>query len=419
MRRFLLFCLMLLSTSVLALNLELTEGVNKAFPIGLDGFGDGADARGLARIIDGDLRLSGQFKLVPPPRLSSGKAPLSLWKQLGVDSVLSGYISEREHGKVSVHVELLDVATKGRPLILKDFEVDKSQLQALGHHISDEVYEAITGMKGVFSTKIAYILVQQYRDKRSYSLEISDMDGQNPHALVTSTAPLMSPSWSPDGSKIAYVSFEKKRAQIYIISVETGKRQLVTDFAGINGAPAWAPDGKSLAVVLSKNGAPKIYSVELESGQMKQLTYGSAIDTEPRYTKDGHSLVFTSGRGGSPQVYRLNLIDGKIMRLTFDGSYNARPSYTPDQKNLVVLHRDEKRFMIGVQASNDEHVMVLTEGAADESPSVAPNGRFIIYATRRDDQGRLGLVSIDGVVHKLYPARRGDIQEPAWSPYFG
>lgn len=406
-------------TNGFALNLELTEGVNKAFPIGVDGFGDTADGHDLTQVIDDDLRLSGQFKLIPAPRVADRKAPIGLWKQVGVDSVLTGNVSKLEDGKLSVHVELLDVAAKGRSLILKDYQIEKSQLRSLGHHISDEVYEAITGMKGVFSTKIAYVVVKQNKKQRESTLEVADMDGRNPHALVTSSAPIMSPAWSPDGRKIAYVSFENKRAQIYIISVETAKRRLVTDFAGINGAPAWSPDGKSLAVVLSKNGAPKLYLIDLSSGQMKQLTYGSSIDTEPRFARDGKSLVFTSGRGGSPQIYQLDLIDGKIIRLTFEGDYNARPSFTPDQKQLVMLHRDDKRFNIGVQPVDDERVLVLTHGASDESPSVSPNGRFVIYATHQNGQGILGLVSIDGVVRKLYPARQGDIQEPAWSPLFG
>ncbi len=418
--RFILITLVCVSANAFALDLELTEGVNKAFPIGNDGFGAQKEAHALTEVIEGDLRLSGQFKLIPAPRLSGAKTPLTLWQQVGVDSVLSGQIRRLDDGRYAVHVELIDAAAKGRSLISKDYQVSARELHALAHHVSDEVYLALTGIRGIFSTRIAYVFVQYGKNKRTYSLEIADVDGKNPHALVTSSAPIMSPAWSPDGKKIAYVSFEKKRAQVFVITVETAKRQLVSDFEGINGAPAWSPDGKYLTVVLSKSGAPKLYRVDLSNGAMKQLTFGGAIDTEPRYAADGRSLVFTSGRGGSPQVYRLDLADGAVSRLTFDGSYNARPSYTPDQKHLVLLHRGEARqFNIGTQALDTGRLTVLTDSDADEAPSVAPNGRFVIYATRNAGRGMLGLVSLDGVVNTLYPARDGDIQEPAWSPFLG
>ncbi len=419
MKRLLWACLVLISSSAFSLDLELTEGVNKAYPIGVDGFGNSKEGHEISSVVESDLRFSGQFKLIPAPRVADGKAPISLWQQVGVDSVLSGHVTPLEDGRFTVHVELLDVAARGRSLLLSDYKVSASQMRALAHHISDEVYEKLTGVRGIFSTRIAYVFVQQEPHKRVYSLEIADFDGKNPHALVTSTAPIMSPAWSPDGRQIAYVSFEKKRAQVFVISVETAKRRLITDFAGINGAPAWSPDGKHLAVVLSKNGAPKIYQVDLTTGAMKQLTFGMAIDTEPRYTPDGKSIVFTSGRGGAPQVYRLDLADGAVSRLTFEGNYNARPSYTPDQKSLVMLHREDKRFNIGTQVLSSGQVSILTDADADEAPSIAPNGRFIVYATRLDGRGMLGLVSLDGQVRMLYPPRNGDIQEPAWSPFFG
>ncbi|MDX2346398.1 MAG: Tol-Pal system beta propeller repeat protein TolB [Legionella sp.] len=420
MIRLLLTALLMVSSSAFALDLELTEGVNKAFPIGIDGFGHQKEAQELTAVIEGDLRLSGQFKLIPAPRFSDGKTPFDLWQQVGVDSVLSGSIKRLDDGRYAIHVELSDVAVKGRALISKDYQVSAGELHALAHHVSDEVYQTLTGVRGIFSTRIAYVFVKQDRNKRTYTLEIADVDGKNPHALVTSTAPLMSPAWSPDGQQIAYVSFEKKRAQVFIISVETAKRRLVSDFEGINGAPAWSPDGKHLTIVLSKSGAPKLYQVDLSSGAMKQLTFGGSIDTEPRYAADGRSLVFTSGRGGSPQVYRLDLADGSVSRVTFEGGYNARPSYTPDQKQIVLLHRgEEKQFNIATQILKTGELEVLTGSDADESPSVAPNGRFVIYATHYDGRGMLGFVSLDGLVKTLYPARDGDIQEPAWSPYFG
>lgn len=417
--RLLLIGLSLFSSAVFAVNLELTQGVNKALPIGIDGFGQSSEAREFLRVIDGDLNLSGQFKLIPAPRSWRDETSLNIWQDMGVDSVLSGKITATEDKKYKVDVELLDVAARGAPLLIQSYQVEARELHALAHHISDEVYQKLTGIRGVFSTRIAYVLVKRKRNKEQYSLEISDMDGSNPQSLLISPDPLMSPAWSPNGQEIAYVSFEKKRAQVFIVSVETGERRLVTDFPGINGAPAWSPDGKQLAVVLSKGGTPKIYSVDLTSGHMKQLTFGNAIDTEPRYSSDGLSLLFTSGRGGAPQVYRLNLADADVKRMTFEGNYNARASYTPDLQQMIMLHREDKKFNIGVQALDTGRVTVLTDSEADESPSLAPNGRFVIYATHVRERGVLGMVSVDGRVQRAFPARDGDIQEPAWSPFLG
>ena len=417
-KKFLLLSMLVFSNFIYALDLELTQGINSALPIAINSFGYDAVGQELTTIINNDLRLSGQFKIIQDPT-SNGQASVAVFRQAGADSVLTGRVNKIGLNRYDINFELLDAVTDSRLLLKKNFQVGGNDVRALAHHISDLVYEKLTGERGIFSTRIAYILVQRGARTR-YSLEIADADGHNPQSLLVSTEPIMSPSWSPDGQQLAYVSFERKKAQIFTVSVSSGQRRLVTDFVGINGAPTWSPDGRQLAVVLSKSGNPKIYSVDLSSGNLKQLTFGDAIDTEPRFAPDGRSLLFTSGRGGSPQVYKLGLADGGISRVTFDGRYNARATYTPNQKQIVMLHREEdRRFNIAVQDTENSQVTPLTFAALDESPSVSPNGRLILYSTRYHDQGVLGVVSIDGRIRMRFPARDGDVQDPSWSPYLG
>ncbi|WP_131777711.1 Tol-Pal system beta propeller repeat protein TolB [Legionella fairfieldensis] len=403
--------------ALFAVDLELTQGINSTLPIAIDSFGSDETGQQIAGIIKSDLSFSGQFNIISAPQ--NGAVTVSTWRSAGADSVLSGRVSRTGYNRYEVSFELVDAVAQSRVLLSKSYQVNANEIRALAHHISDEVYQKLTGERGVFSTRIAYILVQRNGEKAKYFLEVADVDGHNPQSLLVSSEPIMSPAWSPDGRQIAYVSFEKKKAQIFTVSVENGKRRLLTDFAGINGAPAWSTDGREMAVVLSKGGSPKIYSVDLSSGNMKQLTFGDAIDTEPRYSPDGRSLLFTSGRGGAPQIYRLTLADGNVTRMTYDGNYNARASYTPDQKHIVMLHREDKNFNIGVQDVDSGPVTQLTFSTFDESPSVSPNGRLILYATHYNDQGVLAVVSIDGRVKIRLPAREGDVQEPAWSPYLG
>ncbi len=401
-----------------ALDLELTQGINSALPIAINSFGSDKTAEDIGKIVQNDLSWSGQFKIISGPQSAHAQSPISVLKQLGADSVVSGRVN-RVGGYYEVSFTLNDAAANGAVLLTKTYKITEAQTRALAHHISDEVYQKLIGERGVFSTRIAYISVQRSRAGSRYSLEVADADGYTPQSLLVSSEPIMSPSWSPDGRSISYVSFERKKAQIYTVSVETGQRRLITSFPGINGAPAWSPDGRQLAVVLSKSGAPKIYSVDVQSGSMKQLTFGNAIDTEPRFSPDGRNLLFTSGRGGSPQVYRLALANGQVTRMTFEGNYNARASYTPDMKNIVMLHRDDRNFNIGTQSATGGPITSLTFSGMDESPSVAPNSRLVLYATHYQDKGVLGIVSLDGRIRVRLPARDGDVQEPAWSPYLG
>lgn len=420
-KRILLLIVTMFSGAASALDLELTQGINSALPIAINSFGNDSGAQELTDIVNNDLRLSGQFSIIQAPAsISNGQAPVAVWRQAGADSLLTGKVTRIGSNRYDVSFDLLDAVAQGRVLLSKSWQVNGNEIRPLAHHISDMVYQKLTGERGVFSTRIAYVLVQRQGPRTRYSLEIADADGYGPQSLLVSSEPIMSPSWSPDGRRLAYVSFEKKKSQIYIVAVETGQRQLVTSFPGINGAPAWSPDGRQLAVVLSKGGNPKIYTVDLANGSLKQMTFGESIDTEPRYAPDGRSLLFTSGRGGSPQVYKLSLADGAISRVTYDGNYNARATYTPDQKHIVMLHREEdKRFNIGVQDAGNGQITQLTFASLDESPSVSPNGRLILYATRHNDQGVLAIVSLDGRIRMRLPAREGDVQEPSWSPFLG
>jgi TolB protein len=417
MNRIISLFLLLFANQVFALDLELTQGINSALPIAINSFGSDTGAQEIAHVIENDLTLSGQFKIVSGPEGANAQSSVDTLRQLGADSVVTGRVN-RVGSRYEVSYTLADAVAKGNILLTKTYQINANEIRALAHHISDEVYQKLTGERGIFSTRIAYISVQRGARTR-YSLEVADADGHNPQSLLVSSEPIMSPSWSPSGREISYVSFEKRKAQIFTVSVETGQRRLITNFPGINGAPAWSPDGGHLAVVLSKSGTPKIYNIDISSGTMKQLTFGDAIDTEPRFSPDGKSLLFTSGRGGSPQVYRLSLADGQISRVTFEGNYNARASYTPDMKNIVMLHRNDRQFNIGLQSANGGPVSSLTFSGLDESPSVSPNSRLVLYATRFQDKGVLGIVSIDGRIRMRLPAREGDVQEPAWSPYLG
>ncbi|MDR3442994.1 MAG: Tol-Pal system beta propeller repeat protein TolB [Legionella sp.] len=410
--------LLLLTQQVFALDLELTQGINSALPIAINSFGSDSLSQELGQVIENDLTLSGQFRIVSGPQGANAQSSVGTLRQLGADSVVAGQVT-RVGNHYEVSFTLRDAVANGTVLLTKSFQINPNQLRPLAHHISDEVYQKLTGERGIFSTRIAYIAVQRTTQRSSYTLEVADADGHNPRSLLISSEPIMSPSWAPDGKNISYVSFEKKRAQIFTVSVESGQRRLITSFPGINGAPAWSPDGRQLAVVLSKSGTPKIYNVDVSSGTMKQLTFGDAIDTEPRYSPDGKSLLFTSGRGGSPQIYKLSLSDGQVSRITFEGNYNARASYTPDMKNIVMLHRDDRQFNIGLQNVSGGSITSLTFSGRDESPSVAPNGRLVLYATHTQDKGVLGIVSLDGRIRMKLPSRDGDIQEPAWSPYLG
>lgn len=406
-----------------ALNLELTQGIANQLPIAIVPFTSTesfAPENDMTHVIQSDLNHSGQFKIKRVKKiLRPDKAAMAYWRAHHIEDIIFGKITTVAPGKYRVHVDLVQVA-QGRNQILaqREFTASHQQLRALAHHVSDLIYEKLTGIKGVFSTRIAYVLVKRENNHRIYSLQVADMDGYNAQPLLTSTQPIMSPAWSHDGKRIAYVSFEKIMPRIYIQTIVNGQRQCVSNYQGINGAPAWSPDDKTLALALSKNSAmPKIYLMDLTSKNVRQVSFGLSIDTEPTWSADGRLLLFTSDRGGGPQIYQMDLHSKRLQRITFDGSYNARASFSPDGKMIVVLNREQGMYNIAVQDLDDGTLLRVTHSGFDASPSFAPNGQMVLYESKPGEQSILGMASIDGRINCRLPTPEGDVQDPVWSPF--
>ena len=316
------------------------------------------------------------------------------------------------NGQYEVQFQLLDVF-KGGQLLGYRIVSSANDLRRTAHHISDLVFEKLTGKKGAFSGRIAYITSSGHQN---YHLQVADADGYNPQTITSSPEPLMSPAWSPDGKRLAYVSFERKAAAIYIQTLETGQRERIAEFPGINGAPAWSPDGGRLALTLSKDGNPEIYVLQLGSHSLSKLSNSQAIDTEPASSPDGSMIVFTSDRGGKPQLYMVSSQGGSEKRITFSGDYNARASLSPDGRSIAMVHGNGGSYRIGVMDVGRKTINILTAGPSDESPSFAPNGSMILYASKKGGNAFLSAVSVDGKIQQKLSFSGGEVREPAWSP---
>jgi TolB protein len=407
------------------LTIEITEGVEGALPIAVVPFGwqgPGSPPVDVAEVISADLHRSGRFKTLPRVDMlarptSAEEIEFKDWRALDTENLVVGQIRPQGTGGYEIRFQLFDVY-KGEQLTGYTIPTTAPNLRATAHRIADLIYEKLLGVPGAFATRVAYITsVRQADGKNRIDLKVADADGYNPETIVSSTEPLMSPAWSPDGRKIAYVSFEGGQSAIYVQGVYTGQRQKVTSFKGINGAPAWSPDGRKLAKTLSKDGNPDIFVFDLATRKLKPLTRHYAIDTEPAWSPDGRYLLFTSDRGGKPQIYRVSAFGGRAERVTFQNSYNARASYSPDGKLLTVVTREEGNYRIAVQDLDSGVMQVLSQGNLDESPSFAPNGSMIIYASKAGGRGVLAAVSVDGRVRQRLALQEGDVREPVWSPF--
>jgi TolB protein len=408
------------SISYAELTIEITEGIESALPVAVVPFASQGAPVDISAVVNADLERSGYFRMMAEQEMLSKptvaqEVNFKDWQSLGQNYLVIGRVNGNG-SQYDVQFQLFDVY-KGGQLLGYKIASSAAELRRTAHHISDLIFEKLTGKKGVFSGRIGYITTNnQGNNKQLHQLQVADADGFNPQTIASSSEPLMSPSWSPDGRKIAYVSFEKKSAAIYIQTLATGQRERVAEFRGINGAPAWSPDGAQLALTLSKDGNPDIYILNLASRSLLKLTKNYAIDTEPTWSPDGKNIVFTSDRGGKPQLYITSSQGGQEKRLTFSGDYNARASFSPDGKNIAMVHGNGGDYRIAVMELANRSINVLTAGPSDESPSFAPNGSMILYASKKGRTGFLSAVSIDGKMQQKLVFNGGEVREPAWSP---
>ena len=424
------------------LEIRITQGIDDARPIAIIPFtfqGTGQPSQVVDRIVAADLNRSGKFRPVaisdmPEQPKSSQDVDFKKWRSMGVEAVVTGTITALSNGNYRVAYELVDIfqGSAKKQISLKSGElvqnssslllsrqatVTDGSLRMYSHQISDAIFYKLTGVRGAFATRIAYVAVNK-KKKNPYQLYVADSDGYAPQRLMASYEPVMAPNWSPDARKLAYVSFENGNSEVWTQDIYTGVRKKVSYFKGINSAPSWSPDGKFLAISLSKDGNSEIYTLNVEANKFKRITHNDAIDTEPSWSPDGKYLIFTSDRGGHPQIYRKEI--GKTSRpkrLTWEGDYNAGSSYTSDGKHIIMVHRNRGVYHIATQELANGFVNVLTDTQLDESPSLAPNGSMIIYSTLYRDRQVLAAVSVDGRFKARLPSTTGGVRAPAWSPY--
>ncbi len=398
------------------LHLEITKAPESAPKIAIIPF---SQDQSIYPIIETDLNRSGKFNSSSknlPATASLNQPNAEAWASAGVPYLVTGTSKTNTDGSYEIQYQLYDVEKK-QYLLNELLTVPANRTRQAAHMISDAIFQALTGIQGDFSGRIAYVLRNPETPEQRYTLQIADTDGEQPKTILTSRDPILSPAWTPDAKKIAYVSFETKRPAIYLQDLSTGQREKLASFRGLNGAPSFSPDGKNMLFTASMHGNPEIYQMNLETRQLERLTHDSAIDTEARYAPDGKSFIFTSDRGGSAQIYRYDLATSSNKRLTFRGAFNARGTLSADGKKLALVHRPSgSNYKVAVHDINSGVTNILTPTSLDESPSFSPNGQMVVYATREGARGLLSIMSLDGRFRVNLPSEKGEVREPAWAP---
>ena len=417
----LLILIAFLSLSQAEITVVVTDSNDSAVPIAILPIQNNTQIVNISKVISDDLMLSGQFKALDSQQFiqnpkNEGEIKFGQWQLAKAEYITIGSIKETAPGRYEISVKLYSI-TDEKQVLSMIMPVLANDLRAGAHYIADKIYEQITGIKGIFSTKIAYVTATRVGDKVQYQLLVADADGQNSQALVTSEQPILSPKWSPRGDKIVYVSFEKGNSAIYIQDLATGNRELVSSYKGINSGPSFSPDGKQLALTLSKSGNPEIYIMDIYTKNLKQITKSWAIDTGANWAPDAKSLVFTSDRGGKPNLYTVDLATLETNRITFEGDYNAGGSYSSDGKYLCYVQGNKNDYRIALRHNKSETTQLISSGPLDETPTFAPNNNMILYATKnKQGQGILISTSLDGSTKNELLVSNGHIREPSWSP---
>jgi len=415
MRALLLFGLTAAAAVHAQLRVEISGVGANQIPIAIASFAGETNApQSMTAIIKADLMRSGYFRVIDAGGPISETSPVNYgdWKARGADALVIGSVQRLADGRFDVRYRLLDTV-KAAPLSALTLVAPQQSARLTAHKIADDIYEKLLGIRGVFSTRIAYVT----KSGSEYRLEVADADGEDPHVALRSREPIISPAWSPDGSKVAYVSFENKKPVVYVQDLVTRQRTVIANYKGSNSAPAWSPDGSKLAVALAREGLTQIYQVNADGSGLRRLTHTDGIDTEPQFSTDGRTIYFTSDRSGGPQIYRMNINGGDTQRVTFGGSYNISPRISPDGKTLAFISRRDGRFQLYALDLTNGQEQRLSDTAKDESPSFSPNGKYIMYATESGRRGTLAVVSVDGRIRQSLTTQAGDVREPTWGPF--